>query len=111
MAHTVSGNSCFTSAPGSGLREGELKNGPQSRSHRKRTGLRSVKPPNTHGRTFSIGCSSIMPPSQNSSDVSMIVGWKKGMVPGTPYNVYFLLHGVIQHDLYHAGQIALLKKG
>jgi uncharacterized damage-inducible protein DinB len=31
-------------------------------------------------------------------------------VPGTPYNVYFLLHGVIQHDLYHAGQIALLKK-
>jgi len=24
--------------------------------------------------------------------------------------VYFLLHGVIQHDLYHAGQIALLKK-
>jgi len=31
-------------------------------------------------------------------------------VPGTPYNIYFLLHGVIQHDLYHAGQIALLKK-
>jgi len=31
-------------------------------------------------------------------------------VPGTPYNVYFLIHGVIQHDLYHAGQIALLKK-
>ena len=34
----------------------------------------------------------------------------KEMVPGTPYNVYFLLHGVIQHDLYHAGQIAMLKK-
>jgi len=32
------------------------------------------------------------------------------MVPGTQYNIYFLLHGVIQHDLYHAGQIALLKK-
>ena len=32
------------------------------------------------------------------------------IVPGTVYNVYFLLHGVIQHDLYHAGQIALLKK-
>jgi uncharacterized damage-inducible protein DinB len=32
------------------------------------------------------------------------------MVPGTEYNVYFMLHGVIQHDLYHAGQIALLKK-
>ncbi len=24
--------------------------------------------------------------------------------------VYSLLHGVVQHDLYHAGQIALLKK-
>ncbi|PYP85166.1 MAG: hypothetical protein DMF61_17885 [Blastocatellia bacterium AA13] len=23
---------------------------------------------------------------------------------------YYLLHGVVQHDLYHAGQIALLKK-
>jgi len=29
---------------------------------------------------------------------------------GTSYSNYFLLHGVIQHDLYHAGQIALLKK-
>jgi uncharacterized damage-inducible protein DinB len=26
------------------------------------------------------------------------------------YNVYFLLHGIIQHGLYHGGQIALLKK-
>ena len=32
------------------------------------------------------------------------------IVPGTQYSVYFLLHGVIQHDLYHAGQIALVKK-
>ncbi len=31
-------------------------------------------------------------------------------VTGTNYSVYFLLHGVIQHDLYHAGQIAVLKK-
>ena len=31
-------------------------------------------------------------------------------VPGTPYTNYVLLHGVIQHDLYHAGQIALLRK-
>jgi uncharacterized damage-inducible protein DinB len=30
--------------------------------------------------------------------------------PGTRYSNYVLLHGVIQHDLYHAGQIALLKK-
>ena len=29
---------------------------------------------------------------------------------GTDYSVYFMLHGVIQHTLYHAGQIALLKK-
>jgi uncharacterized damage-inducible protein DinB len=32
------------------------------------------------------------------------------LTPGTAYSIYFLLHGVIQHDLYHAGQIALLKK-
>ncbi len=29
--------------------------------------------------------------------------------PGKPYSLYVLLHGVIQHDVYHAGQIALLK--
>lgn len=32
------------------------------------------------------------------------------IAPGTNYSVYFMLHGVIQHDLYHAGQIALLKR-
>lgn len=26
-------------------------------------------------------------------------------------SVYVTLHGVIQHDLYHAGQVAILKKG
>lgn len=31
-------------------------------------------------------------------------------VPGMNYTNYFMLHGVIQHTLYHAGQIALLKK-
>ena len=31
-------------------------------------------------------------------------------VPGKGYSVYFMLHGLVQHDLYHAGQIALLKK-
>jgi len=34
-------------------------------------------------------------------------------VPGKEpsYNtLYYLLHGVVQHELYHAGQIALLKK-
>lgn len=29
---------------------------------------------------------------------------------GSDYSRYVLLHGVIQHDLYHAGQIAILKK-
>jgi uncharacterized damage-inducible protein DinB len=32
------------------------------------------------------------------------------IVPGKEYSVYFLLHGIVQHDLYHAGQIALLQK-
>jgi uncharacterized damage-inducible protein DinB len=34
--------------------------------------------------------------------------------PPTPdgrRSAYLLIHGVIQHDLYHAGQIAILKKG
>ena len=31
-------------------------------------------------------------------------------VPGKGYSVYVMLHGVVQHDLYHAGQIALIKK-
>ena len=32
------------------------------------------------------------------------------IVAGREYSVYFMLHGVIQHSAYHAGQIALLKK-
>jgi uncharacterized damage-inducible protein DinB len=31
-------------------------------------------------------------------------------VPGKKYDFYFMLHGVAQHELYHAGQIAVLKK-
>jgi uncharacterized damage-inducible protein DinB len=31
-------------------------------------------------------------------------------VSGKDYAVYDLLHGIVQHDLYHAGQIALLRK-
>ncbi len=34
----------------------------------------------------------------------------KKKVPGKPYSLYFMLHGLVQHDLYPAGQIALLKK-
>lgn len=35
-------------------------------------------------------------------------------VPGKEpahYTLYYMLHGIVQHELYHAGQIALLKKG
>ncbi len=35
------------------------------------------------------------------------------MVPGKEgahYTFYYMLHGVVQHELYHAGQMALLKK-
>jgi uncharacterized damage-inducible protein DinB len=31
-------------------------------------------------------------------------------VPGKNYSNSFMLHGVVQHHLYHAGQMAILKK-
>jgi uncharacterized damage-inducible protein DinB len=31
-------------------------------------------------------------------------------VPGQPYSFYVMLHGVGQHNIYHAGQIMLLKR-
>ena len=31
--------------------------------------------------------------------------------PGKPHKLYVQLHGVLQHTLYHAGQIAILKTG
>jgi uncharacterized damage-inducible protein DinB len=31
-------------------------------------------------------------------------------VPGRPYNFYHLFQGMIQHAVYHGGQVALLKK-
>ena len=34
----------------------------------------------------------------------------KETVLGETYSIYHMLHGVVQHDLYHAGQIAVLKK-
>ncbi len=33
-----------------------------------------------------------------------------GIVPGRKYNFLFMLDGLVQHHLYHAGQMALLKK-
>jgi len=32
------------------------------------------------------------------------------VVPGRAFTVYFMLHGVTQHDLYHGGQIMMLTK-
>ncbi len=32
------------------------------------------------------------------------------IVVGKDYTTYVMVHGVIQHNLYHAGQIAMLKK-
>jgi uncharacterized damage-inducible protein DinB len=31
-------------------------------------------------------------------------------VPGRRYDFYFLFHGVVQHSLFHGGQIAVLKR-
>lgn len=31
-------------------------------------------------------------------------------VPGQAISLYVMLHGVVQHDIYHAGQIAMLLK-
>jgi DinB superfamily len=31
-------------------------------------------------------------------------------VPGRPYEFYYLFHGIVQHSLYHGGQIAMLKR-
>jgi uncharacterized damage-inducible protein DinB len=31
-------------------------------------------------------------------------------VPGRTYNFYYLFHGIVQHSLYHGGQIAMLKR-
>jgi uncharacterized damage-inducible protein DinB len=31
-------------------------------------------------------------------------------VPGLEYSCWVLLHGVVEHSVYHAGQIMLLRK-
>lgn len=37
-------------------------------------------------------------------------GKLQATVPGRPYDFYYLFHGIVQHSLYHGGQIAMLKK-
>ncbi len=34
----------------------------------------------------------------------------KETVPGREYDFYYLFHGIVQHSLYHGGQIAMLKR-
>jgi DinB superfamily len=34
----------------------------------------------------------------------------RDIVPGREYDFYYLFHGIVQHSLYHAGQIALNMK-
>jgi hypothetical protein len=34
----------------------------------------------------------------------------KDTVPGREYDFYYLFHGIVQHSLYHGGQIAMLKR-
>lgn len=33
-----------------------------------------------------------------------------GRVPGREHSVLAMLHGIVEHDAYHAGQIAILKR-
>lgn len=37
-------------------------------------------------------------------------GHLEDRTPGKPYSLYVLLHGVVQHSAYHAGQVAVLKR-
>jgi uncharacterized damage-inducible protein DinB len=34
----------------------------------------------------------------------------RDLVPGKRYDFYHMFHGIAQHELYHAGQIAILQK-
>jgi uncharacterized damage-inducible protein DinB len=46
--------------------------------------------------------------------VETVAGLPEGrlcdQVPGKRYDFYHMLHGIAQHELYHAGQMAILKK-
>ena len=34
----------------------------------------------------------------------------KEAVPGREYDFYYLFHGIVQHSLYHGGQISMLRR-
>ncbi|KAA9338624.1 DUF664 domain-containing protein [Hymenobacter busanensis] len=46
----------------------------------------------------------------SDADLDREIGATSMSTPGTGTTNYVLLHGVAQHNLYHAGQVALLKK-
>ena len=60
----------------------------------------------------------VPPPTQQAvfHGVSHLEGWALSddgigkTAPGCSYTLRFMLHGVAQHNLYHAGQMAILKK-
>jgi uncharacterized damage-inducible protein DinB len=46
----------------------------------------------------------------DGSRLGELVGQKRDPTLGTGQTYYVMLHGVVQHNLYHGGQIALLRK-
>lgn len=43
-------------------------------------------------------------------DLKRVIGPERDPATGSGVSVYYTLHGVIQHNIYHTGQIAVLKK-
>ncbi|MCC3157695.1 DinB family protein [Hymenobacter sp. 15J16-1T3B] len=43
-------------------------------------------------------------------DLSQVLGAERNRPDGSGVSIYVLLHGTAQHYLYHAGQVALLRK-
>lgn len=46
----------------------------------------------------------------SDKELQTVLGTKRVRETGEGVPVYVLLHGIIQHSIYHAGQIALLRK-
>jgi uncharacterized damage-inducible protein DinB len=44
------------------------------------------------------------------ADLERMIGDVRDRVQGTGISRYVMLHGLVQHHIYHAGQIALLRK-
>ncbi|KUG06509.1 DinB family protein [Solirubrum puertoriconensis] len=46
----------------------------------------------------------------HDADLGQVLGTARDRADGSGVSIYVLLHGTAQHYLYHAGQIALLRK-